>query len=86
MEGNLVNKDKINERGELEPDHFKSIIRQLIDGLEQLTLAGRCHNDLKPANILYKIVNVTEDSEVCVKNSIKHKSYNIIYHYKKKGR
>lgn len=32
----------------------KSIIGHLLSALEQLTTAGKCHNDLKPTNIIYK--------------------------------
>ena len=33
---------------------IKSIIGHLLSALEQLFTAGKCHNDLKPTNILYK--------------------------------
>ena len=58
MEGNLMNKDKINEKGlfQLEIDHIKSIISQLFEGLAQLEQAKMCHNDLKPSNILYTTI------------------------------
>ena len=34
-------------------DQTKSVIDQVIDGLEQLSTAGKTHNDLKPTNLLY---------------------------------
>ena len=36
---------------------LRCIIDQLLAGLEQLIRAGKCHNDLKPTNILYKYSN-----------------------------
>ena len=35
----------------------KSIISQLLNGLQQLEDAIKCHNDLKPSNILYQKTN-----------------------------
>ena len=34
-------------------DQIKSVIDQVIAGLEQLSAAGKIHNDLKPTNLLY---------------------------------
>ena len=35
----------------------KSIISQLLNGLQQLKDAKKCHNDLKPSNVLYRKTN-----------------------------
>ena len=35
----------------------KTIISQLLDGLQQLKNAKKCHNDLKPSNVLYRKMN-----------------------------
>ena len=32
----------------------KNIISQLLNGLQQLTDANKCHNDIKPSNVLYR--------------------------------
>lgn len=54
MEGNLTKKDDLYTDDQFKLDHAKSIIEQLIDGLIQLTVAEKSHNDLKPSNLLYK--------------------------------
>ena len=38
-------------------NQLKDIIDQLFSGLEQIIRAGKCHNDLKPTNILYRYRN-----------------------------
>ena len=38
-------------------DQLRCIIDQLLTGLKQLMHAGKCHNDLKPTNVLYKYQN-----------------------------
>ena len=38
-------------------DERKNIITQLLNGLEQLKNANKCHNDLKPSNVLYRKTN-----------------------------
>ena len=35
----------------------KSIIDQLLNGLQQLEKAEKCHNDIKPSNVLYRKTN-----------------------------
>ena len=54
----LLYDGNIDDSG-LTPDigQIKSIIGHLLRALEQLTTAGKCHNDLKPTNILYKFSN-----------------------------
>ena len=37
-------------------DQIGDIVDQLFDGLKQLKHANACHNDIKPANILYRLV------------------------------
>ena len=37
-------------------DQIRDIVDQLFDGLKQLKQADVCHNDIKPANILYRLV------------------------------
>ena len=37
-------------------DQIKEIIDQLFNGLKQLKQANVCHNDIKPNNILYRLV------------------------------
>ena len=32
------------------------MITQLLDGLEQLEQAGKCHNDIKTSNILWRVI------------------------------
>ena len=34
-------------------DETKDVIEQVIDAVEQLSTAGKTHNDIKPANLLY---------------------------------
>ena len=38
-------------------DERKSVISQLLNGLQQLKDAKKCHNDLKPSNVLYRKTN-----------------------------
>ena len=38
-------------------NQIKDVIDQLFSGLQQLILADKCHNDLKPTNILYRFQN-----------------------------
>ena len=38
-------------------NQIKDVIDQLFSGLGQLILADKCHNDLKPTNILYRCQN-----------------------------
>ena len=38
-------------------DERKSIISQLLNGLQQLKDSKKCHNDLKPSNVLYRKTN-----------------------------
>ena len=38
-------------------NQLRDVIDQLFSGLEQLIRADKCHNDLKPTNILYKYSN-----------------------------
>ena len=49
MEGNIG-----DIKPKLDLNQIKEIIKQLIDGLEQLRDAGKSHNDLKPGNVLYR--------------------------------
>ena len=35
----------------------KSIVTQLLTGLQQLKDANKCHNDIKPSNVLYRKTN-----------------------------
>ena len=42
---------KRNEQ--LTSEHISSIIDQLVDTLEELKKYGKCHNDVKPGNVLY---------------------------------
>ena len=35
-------------------NQLKDIIEQLFSGLKQIVDAGKCHNDLKPMNVLYR--------------------------------
>ena len=52
MEGNIAD---LQPRPTL--NQTKKIINRLIDGLEQLRDAGKSHNDLKPANVLFRKEN-----------------------------
>ena len=45
-------------------DQTKDVIDQVIAGLEQLSAAGKTHNDLKPQNLLYKKTDTGYDIEV----------------------
>ena len=38
-------------------DERKSIVTQLLNGLKQLKNAKKCHNDIKPSNVLYRKTN-----------------------------
>ena len=38
-------------------NQLKDIIEQLFSGLKQIVHAGKCHNDLKPTNVLYRYRN-----------------------------
>ena len=49
-DGNLK-QCKINEQ--LTNEHIYSIIDQLVDTQEELKQKGKCHNDVKPGNVLY---------------------------------
>ena len=55
FEGNISEKDNDQFKKKVELDHIKSVITQLLDGLEQLEQAGVCHNDIKPSNILWRV-------------------------------
>ena len=44
----------------------KTIISQLLNGLQQLKNAKKCHNDLKPSNILYRKMNNSYFSRLAV--------------------
>ena len=44
-----------------------SIIQQMLEMLKQLTISGKCHNDIKPANILYNKVLTASGSDVQLK-------------------
>ena len=37
----------------------RSIISQLLTALQQLKEANKCHNDIKPSNVLYRKTNNT---------------------------
>ena len=45
----------------------KSICRQLLEGLQQVKNAGKCHNDLKPDNIFYKVSEDKGENEYEIK-------------------
>ena len=62
FEGNVSEKDADHFKHKVELDHIKSVITQLLDGLEQLEQAGKCHNDIKPSNIL---LNANCDLKLC---------------------
>ena len=49
-DGNLK-QCKMNEQ--LTNEHIYSIIDQLVDTLEESTKKDKCHNDVKPGNVLY---------------------------------
>ena len=59
FEGNISEKDAtdVDFKKEASLDHVKSVITQLLDGLEQLEQAGKCHNDIKPSNILWRDID-----------------------------
>ena len=45
-------------------DQTKDVIDQVIAGLEQLSAAGKTHNDLKPKNLLYMETNTGYDVKI----------------------
>ena len=45
----------------------KTICKQLLEGLQQVQIAGKCHNDLKPDNIFYKVSAKNGESEYEIK-------------------
>ena len=45
----------------------KTICRQLLEGLQQVEKAGKCHNDLKPDNIFYKVSKDEGENEYEIK-------------------
>ena len=49
FEGNISEKDADQFKKKTNVHHIKSVISQLLDGLEQLEQAGMCHNDIKGA-------------------------------------
>ena len=53
QEGNINDALDADPFNPLDLDQIKDIIDQLFDGLNQLKQANVCHNDIKPANILY---------------------------------
>ena len=55
-EGNLSVKDQMDFKSQATIVQIRSIIKQLLDGLEQLQTCGKSHNDIKPNNILYRFV------------------------------
>jgi len=61
MEGNLTDLDEMKKEKTININHLRSIGRQLMSGLKQLDDAKVCHNDLKPANVLYDIINADEE-------------------------
>ena len=44
----------------------KSIVSQLLNGLQQLKEAKKCHNDLKPSNVLYRKANNSYLNQIAV--------------------
>ena len=63
-EGNISKKNekdssqgKCSTKKEFTLTQSVDICKQLLEGLEQLEESGKCHNDLKPGNILYKTSN-----------------------------
>ena len=64
-DGNLSAKDG-NFKSEATIDQIRSIITQLLDGLNQLRTCGKSHNDIKPNNILYRFL---DDLDVEIKIS-----------------
>ena len=57
-DGNLSEKNLTLKNRKFSITQTRDICKQLIEGLEQLKKANKCHNDLKPDNILYKVLNV----------------------------
>ena len=53
MDGNISGKDENGFKEATERRKILSIVLQLMNGLEQLEIAGKSHNDIKPSNILY---------------------------------
>ena len=51
-------------QSELDLYEAKSICDQVLDGLQQLEKSIKCHNDLKPENVLYNIDLDTEEYEI----------------------
>ena len=63
MDGSLSDKDVNGVKEMIDDTNVKSLILQLMDGLEQLKNADLSHNDIKPKNILYKM-NYEDNDEI----------------------
>ena len=46
-------------------EQTKNIIDQVLDALNQLLLANKTHNDLKPRNVLYRRIGNSYDIKIC---------------------
>ena len=57
-------------------DERKSIINQILNGLRKLKDAKKCHNDLKPSNVLYRKTSNSYFNRVAVLFGLKN-SYSI---------
>ena len=54
MEGTISEKDENGLKEMIDEANLKSLILQLIEGLDQLENADLSHNDINPKSILYK--------------------------------
>ena len=64
MEGSLTDLDEKKKNDEININHVRSIGSQLMSGLKQLTDADVCHNDLKPANVLYNEIDAGDSPRI----------------------
>ena len=70
MEGNLGTLDEWKKNKQLEDVHPRSMARQLIDGLKQLSDANVSHNDLKPGNVLFEAIDIYDSPRIDVNDLI----------------
>ena len=68
-EGNISKKNekdssqgKCSTKKEFTVTQAVDICKQLLEGLKQLEESGKCHNDLKPGNVLFKTTNEKYDN------------------------
>ena len=57
LDGSLSEKDESSCKNKIEVRLVKKMIQQLIDGLDQLEKSRKSHNDIKPTNVLYSMVD-----------------------------